>query len=593
MAGLSASPHAAGKRAARPRTTHRPPDRPVAGSPSFPFGRFRAKLAAPVSSSINWLRLLAALATGVAWAASFPLPGIAGLAWLAPGLLLAITAGPGTGAAFRTAYIAGAAHYLVSLSWLRHIPFPAGAYAGWLALSFFLALLPALWAVGCWRIARAVDLAPARASGRRELARHAASRPWWRLQIGLVMFAAAWVAWEMIIARLFGGFPWNLLGASQYRMLPLIQITSVTGVYGVSFLIVWFSTGLAAAGLLMAHDPRRSSLWRGAIVPPAILTAAVAASGALTLSTAPPAQRSLRVALIQPAIPQMVIFDPDSGGRRFETLFDLTEEALASDPDLVLWPEASLPGGLHPSDLARLTNAVRNAGAWMVFGADEVVARTPSDPDSDLVAYNAAFLLNPGGEIVASYRKRRLVIFGEYIPFADWLPFLHHLAPIGEGFHAGREATPFHMESLGVTTSVLICFEDNFPQQAREHAPPGTDFLLNLTNDAWFGRSAAQWQHTANSVFRAIENGIPLVRCANNGVSAWIDPRGRIHSQRIAEGRDVYDAGVEIATVRFAGTPRTLYNRVGDVFGWTCVCATVVALALPRRPPGLTIRTPR
>src|SRR5690606_22185044 len=146
MAGLSASPHAAGKRAARPRTTHRPPDRPVAGSPSFPFGRFRAKLAAPVSSSINWLRLLAALATGVAWAASFPLPGIAGLAWLAPGLLLAITAGPGTGAAFRTAYIAGAAHYLVSLSWLRHIPFPAGAYAGWLALSFFLALLPALWA---------------------------------------------------------------------------------------------------------------------------------------------------------------------------------------------------------------------------------------------------------------------------------------------------------------------------------------------------------------------------------------------------------------------------------------------------------------
>src|SRR5690606_24877514 len=113
--------------------------------------------------------------------ASFPLPGIAGLAWLAPGLLLAITAGPGTGAAFRTAYIAGAAHYLVSLSWLRHIPFPAGAYAGWLALSFFLALLPALWAVGCWRIARAVDLAPARASGRRELARHAASRPWWRL----------------------------------------------------------------------------------------------------------------------------------------------------------------------------------------------------------------------------------------------------------------------------------------------------------------------------------------------------------------------------------------------------------------------------
>jgi len=309
------------------------------------------------------------------------------------------------------------------------------------------------------------------------------------------------------------------------------------------------------------------------------MVVALAGGGFLAITAQTQPTRQLRVALVQPSIPQTLIFDPDGAPQRFETLMRLTEQALAANPELVVWPEASLPGGMTQENFDRVAAKVREAGVWMVLGSDDFEEVGPDR----YRAYNASFLLTPQGEIAASYRKRRLVMFGEYIPFGRWLPFLQRLAPIGEGFHPGPGPVPFRLENLGVTASVLICFEDNFPQQAREHAPPGTDFLLNLTNDAWFGRSAAQWQHAANAAFRAIENGIPLVRCANNGISCWIDPLGRVHSTRIAEGRDVYDAGFDITTVTFGTASRTFYNRFGDVFGWACVAASLAALGPGRR----------
>ncbi len=527
---------------------------------------------------LPWLRFLSATAIGVAWAVSFPRPGVAGFAWIVPGLLLAVTGGIPSGLAFRVGYIGALAHFLVSLSWLRFIPFPAGAFAGWFLLSLFLALFPPLWALACWRFAQRLGLqATAQATpGWMDLADRLMALPWVRLNVWFLLCAAAWVTWEMLITRLFGGFPWNLLGASQYRMIPLIQIASATGVYGVSFLVVWFSVSLVTAVVFLARDPDRPALWRRPLVFPALMVVATAGSGFLGIASDTPQPRQLRIALIQPSIPQTVIFDPDATTNRFETLLQLTEQALAAQPDLVLWPEASLPGGISQQDFDRLTARIREAKVWMIFGSDDVEEDPPVAPGAEpsTRAYNAAFLVNPEGQVVAKYQKRRLVMFGEYIPFGRWFPFLQRLAPIGDGFHPGAKPVPFSLGSLDVTTSALICFEDNFPQEAREHAAAALDFLVNLTNNGWFGESSAQWQHAANATFRAIETGIPLIRSCNNGLSCWIDARGRMHSARIAEGRNIYDAGFEIISVAF-GRPRpTLFLRVGDAFGWGCVLAT-------------------
>ena len=514
-----------------------------------------------------------------------------------PGGLLAVTAGLGRGDAFRAGYVVGAVHYLISLCWLRFIPFPAGAYAGWFSLSFFLALWPCAWALGCWAIARRFGLLATSdsasgdgvrrpAEGLRRLGFELARAPWLKLNLWFLASSALWVALEMLVARLFGGFPWNLLGTSQYRMLPLIQIASATGVYGVSFVVVWFSMSLSTALLNLVCEPDRTMAWRRPLVFPALMLVAVAGSGFLAIQGTPAPSRRLSLALVQPSIPQTVIFDPDATTNRFDTLLRLTEQALATRPDLVVWPEASLPNGLSRENFEQLASRLRDAKAWFIFGSDdaESTAVEPGGPPVDR-AYNAAFLVDPDGKVAASYRKQRLVMFGEYIPFGTWLPFLKRLAPIGDGFHPGPGPVPFRMESLNATASVLICFEDNFPQQARLHATSGIDFLVNITNDGWFGRSAAQWQHNANAVFRAIENGLPLVRACNNGVSCWIDAVGRIHSPRLRDGRDVYDAGFDAVTLAFGAPARTLYNRVGDVFGWACVVGAISSLPVPKPWP--------
>src|SRR5207245_7174845 len=160
------------------------------------------------------------------------------------------------------------------------------------------------------------------------------------------------------------------------------------------------------------------------------------------------------------------------------------------------------------------------------------------------------------------------------IPLSRWVSFMKYFTPIQGGFTPGEHAVPFELTDLGVKTSVLICFEDIFPHLAREYVDDDTDFLVNLTNNGWFGESAAQWQHAASAVFRAVENGLQLVRCANNGLTCWVDAQGRLNDVYFPGSRDIYQAGFKIVLVPLPGgqarTP-TFYHRHGDWFGWGCV----------------------
>jgi apolipoprotein N-acyltransferase len=219
-----------------------------------------------------------------------------------------------------------------------------------------------------------------------------------------------------------------------------------------------------------------------------------------------------------------------------------------------------------------LANLARTNNVWIIIGSDDFDFH-----GTNAIYFNSSFLVSPRGELVTTYRKRRLVIFGEYVPLVDWLPFIKYFTPITGGFTAGDKPVTFELGTNGPGTSVLICFEDTFPHYAREHATDDIDFLVNITNDGWFGDSAAQWQHAANAVFRAVENGLPLVRCSNNGITCWIDEHGAMRDVGFNDFNDVYRAGFKIVSIPIAAArASTFYNRYGDVFGWACVVITAL-----------------
>ena len=522
-----------------------------------------------------------AIGAGLLLAASFPKIGIAGLAWIAPALFLLAAIGKPARQTFRIGYVAGFAHYLASLYWLLLIPVAWFPILGWVALGAFLALGPATWVWLCWKIF------PARFGASEppaNIPQSFLSVPWAGRMLWALSGAALWVALEMTVSRIFGGFPWNLLGSSQYKLVPLIQIASVTGIYGVSFLAVWISLSLLSAAMVIIRRPAWRSAWMGEIILPALAVLILFAAGCNKVLRPAAKTPELTVALIQPSIPQNLIWDPKENTNRFHQLLQLSEQALKTKADLIIWPEAALPRMVRYDEETReaVSDLARAHKVWMIVGSDDMEPRPHAAPPDDIDYFNSSFLVSPDGELMARYKKRNLVIFGEYIPLLRWLPFLKYLTPIEGGFTPGDGVTPFEMKNLHVKVSVLICFEDTFPHLVREYVFDDTDFLVNLTNNGWFGEGAAQWQHAAAAIFRAVENGIPLVRCSNNGLTCWVDSYGRIQQTFRSPGDDIYGPGYMIVhiPVLLPGETRapTFYRLHGDVFGWACVALTVLQI---------------
>ena len=407
---------------------------------------------------------------------------------------------------------------------------------------------------------------------------------WARRTLWAISGAALWVSLEMLVARLFTGFPWNLLGASQYQMVPLIQIASVTGIYGVSFLVVWVSLSLLSAGLMIVLRPTTRSAWVGEIILPVVVVALVFNFGFRQLARDSAPARTLNVTLVQPSIPQTLIWDTSRDLERFHDLIHLSEQALTNRTDLLIWPEAGVPSYARwdTNIYSAITNLVRQHHVWLILGSDDLGPAAPPAPPDTYQFYNASFLVNPDGEFVARYLKRNLVVFGEYIPLVRWLPFVKWFTPIEGGFTPGNRPVPFFLTRPEVKTSTLICFEDTFPFLAREAADDDTDFLVNLTNNGWFGDSAAQWQHAASALFRAVENRLPLIRCSNNGLTGWMDGHGRLREVFRDAGGTIYGPGFLTAQIPLLApggkrTP-TFYHEHGDWFGWTCVALTSLTL---------------
>ena len=396
---------------------------------------------------------------------------------------------------------------------------------------------------------------------------------------------------------------------------------------------------LFSAVRMIYRRPAFRFAWQMEIFLPLAAIAALFAFGFARMNGQNPPGATLRITLVQPSIPQALIWDRNANANRFRQLIQLTENALASSPDntnsneplapslyppggervtglsavasakaegqersssktdLLIWPESAVPEFDETSFIA-ITNLIRTHHLWLIFNADDARWRPNAKNKDDFDVFNAAFLFNPEGRCAAVYHKQNLVIFGEYIPLVRWLPFVKWFTPITGSFASGTNAVPFEMDfgvrrhvgalesgdmsphskddaPFRVKTATLICFEDVFPELTRKYAQDDTDFLVNLTNDGWFGDSAAQWQQAAAAVFRAVENGVPLVRSSNNGLTCWVDASGRLREIFRDKTGSVYGVGAMTVEIP-VGVKREpiFYNRHGDWFGWLCVGVT-------------------
>jgi apolipoprotein N-acyltransferase len=529
---------------------------------------------------------LVAIAAGLLLSAAFPKIGIAGFAWIAPALLIFSARGipqSGTGDAFRAGYAAGFSFWLASLYWLLLMPATGYPVLAWIALSAFLALFFGVWV---WLLAGKIG-----------------EGSWARRNCWSLIGAALWVALEMFRARIFSGFPWSFIGVSQFQMTPLIQIASVTGVYGVSFLVVWVSLSFFSAARAIFSKPNSRFAWQTEIFLPLFVVTGLFASGEMNLHRQNPPASTLRVTLMQPSVPQTLIWDETANSNRFRELLAFSESALTNQTDLLIWPESALPQ-LDDSSYIAITNLIRAHHVWLIFSADDVLPKANPTGNSRYDYFNAAFLFDPDGLCAGIYHKQNLVVFGEYIPLVRWLPFVKWFTPITGGYESGKFPVQFEINRWGkrsrepqieldnsssaasphrtIKTSPLICFEDMFPQTARGSVQSDTDFLVNLTNDGWFGESAEQWQQAAAAIFRAVENGVPLVRCCNNGLTCWIDAHGRLRQIFKDKTGSVYGVGamtIELPLSLQKSAP-TFYNRHGDWFGWSCVGIASVLLVV-------------
>jgi apolipoprotein N-acyltransferase len=408
---------------------------------------------------------------------------------------------------------------------------------------------------------------------------------WFRMlmpRYGLFAAPCLWVTLELLRTYVLSGLPWSLLGYSQYRQLDVIQIADHLGVYGVSFLIVLSNVALAELYLWLMPLFRG---FRPARLPWELVTTAamlVGLSWAYSTSliaseTMEHSKATLQVGVVQPNIDQAVKWDQ---AFREETLrrYDRLTESFGYGVDLVVWPEAATPFiyEREPVYQLQLVAMANRASAPLLFGSPAV----RFDQERKPFLLNSAYLLSPDGELLGRYDKQHLVPFGEYIPLKSSLLFFLEKMVEGIGdFQAGPGPTilSFQLkESDGaaparrVKFGVVICYEVIFPDLVRRIAGSGAEFLVTITNDAWFGDSSAPAQHFSMVVFRSVENHLAFARAANTGISGFIDPFGRIIVASPTFTQTALQAEIPVRQTK------TFYSRHGDVFAYGCMLISLL-----------------
>ncbi len=491
-------------------------------------------------------RLLLPLLAGILASASFPRIGLGCLAWISTAILaLFVSECLTVRTAILGGLVAGAIERSALLIWIPPVMSKYGglpqaeAWGAFVPLIVMLALFPA-----------------AVCAATRFLMN--------RLGEGLILaFPILWVAMEYSLSYVpFGGFPWLLAGYSQTKYLPLIQIADLTGIYGVSFVLLWFNVSLAWVYVKRTAGRRRFLPMTTAVV----LISASLAYGWTRIRHWGGLEPDRRVAMIQGDLSadedwQQLRWDLEEGYAR------LAARIRPGDADLLVLPEAPSPVTFEQDADYResMRRLAGRFGLGLIFNniAYEEVNGEPR-------YFNSAYFMNSQGEVVARYDKIHLVPFGEYIPLKRLFGFAQTVTKDVGGFDPGSAYSVALVG--GQPVNAIICFEAVFPRLEREFVLRGSRLIVNLTNDRWYGTSAAPYQHLLMSRWRAIENRRYLLRATNSGISAVIDPLGRVRASTALLTRDV-------CLGRFAFVSETsFYSRHGDWFAGLCAMITVVLL---------------
>jgi len=501
----------------------------------------------------------------------------ASAAWLGliPLILVARLSRPK--AAFWWGWLCGFLFWLVSVAWVLSLRHTWGylpvVILAWVALAAYCALYVGLFAYLLASVKRDAQGATA--------------------NIALILLAPAlWVGCEYLRAVLFTGFPWNSLGVSQYRNIPVIQLSAWGGVYAVSGLVVLLNASLALTALRIVGEIRQRESRRRIHIELMMGLVAVALCWSMGVravrrgAAGDAAGRGIRVAAVQPNIPQVQKWSEIHRQDAYLALRDQTELAMMSRPDLVIWPETAIPDLLRIDPIAQsVVSALVSNGPQLLVGSMDF-----EQPDEDILYYNSSFLVDASSSIMGSYRKRHLVPFGEYLPFENQVALIKRLSPLGFSCVPGEPTGIMELsltdraEAASLLFGALICFEDVFPYLARRDVRDGARFLVNQTNDAWFDPSAASRQHMANAVFRAVENRVPLVRCANTGLTCFVDRFGRILELLVSDDGHHGLKGFSVSEVRVR--PETMrltpYTRFGDwMLALPCAMLTLILFLIP------------
>ncbi len=461
------------------------------------------------------------------------------LAWVALVPLFFTIDGQRPWVAFRRAYLCGFIFFAGTLGWLVYVTYP-GAFLMVAFLSLYFAIFGAAF-VYFQRLP---------------------------LIARLLTLSAAWTALEFTRAHLFTGFGWAALGHSQYKNILLIQIADITGMYGVSFLVM-------LVNLLVFESFRnngRQIYWAQAMVI-AFLLAAVG-YGTFTM-TRPHAWPMVKVGVVQPNIPQSIKWEPELQPSIVDKTIRLSHTLIKQKPEIIIWPETSLPGVI--SEVPDLNEAIKATAAE----TETVILYGAIVHDGDKY-YNSALLASADGKSAGRYDKMHLVPFGEFLPLRPILGWINHFVAL-EDFTSGQQYTILPAGCPQKRFGTLICFEDTLDYMRRNSAKAGAMFFVNITNDAWFEDTKAPFLHLQGAVFGAVENKRAMVRSANTGVSAFIDPYGRIiETVHNEAGKKTFITGTAIASLPLV-SKLTFYTKRGDVFTFLCFLGILGALAYTRK----------
>ena len=499
--------------------------------------------------------LLAAI-SGMLLTGAFPKIELDWLIWIALVPLLYALKDLPARTAFRMGFVTGLVHFLTLLYWLVPVMRTYGflpAYLSITILCLFAAVLALFIALFAAALA-ACGKTPARC---------------------LIMVPVCWVALEYLRSFIFSGFPWELIGYSQFNRLQLIQISDIFGVYGLSALIAFTNATLFIS--LLRFTQRR---WQNGNISNQLtvgsIIALVAAFGLTLLyghwrfndvNEQIAASAKARVAVIQGNIDQAIKWDPAFQIETVKKYNRLSASIIDQHPDLIVWPESATPFyflyDIKPTELV-FEGVHRTA-------KDYLIGSPSFERTGDRASYfNSAYLVNPRAKTMGKYDKAHLVPYGEYVPFKKWLPFLGKIvAQVGD-FEAGEvgRTLPWRDQRIGVQ----ICYEIIFPGLSRAMARNNASLLVNITNDAWFGTTSGPYQHFSMTVLRAVENRRSLARAANTGISGFIDPVGRILTATA-----LLEEAAVIQSIPLL-KEKSVYTVIGDLFARVCIGVLIVAV---------------